>query len=330
MLFSVIISTWKRPVELALILKALYEQSLLLKLKIEVIISDSHSSEEVVEVVKDAISQYSDVLVIKHVHTENVLATKRNYGFTFAEAENIIFLDDDCVPAANFLANCLNRVDELKEKKVFCGEIRFLSEQISESNYYRFRDSRHPRDISGDKKLNEWTFVAMNFLISRENIITYNLKFNESFVGYGAEDHDYGFLLVDNGFEIIQSNQCIMHYEYGGDIEKYAKKIYHSSRDGMLTMKNTHGKDYVRNSGKLEKIETFFSNQGFLSTAVVVVLFNSFMMNVVLKYLKKVDSIGFLYSNTLFRYIILGAYINGLKDRKNFEQNVDLRNNWYQ
>lgn len=323
--FSVIISTWKRSKEINLILSSLYKQTQKLNLKIQIIISDSHSCEQVSSVVKKAQADYES-LVIEHVHTENVLATKRNYGLTFAQSDNLIFLDDDCVPADDFLEKCLNRVAELKEKKVFCGEVRFLPEQIAQSNYYYYRDSRHPTDVNNDKLLNEWTFVAMNFMISKQAILDNGLKFNESFVGYGAEDHDYGFQLIDKGFQIIQSNQRIWHYEYGGDIGKYAKKIYHTGRDGMKTMKLVHGQDYTRNQAKLKKVEDFFS-AGIFGSLVYYVFMNIFFQNIVIHILKYTDNIPYFKFNILYRYIIISSYVRGIRMRDDSEN--DLRDNWY-
>lgn len=324
--FSVIISTWKRSIELNLILDSLEKQAKSLNLYLQVIVSDSNSCDNVLQIVQNW-KKKSIYLIIEHVHTENVLATKRNYGLAFAISDNIIFLDDDCVPAESFLKNCLNRIDELAYKKVFCGEVRFLPKQILESNYYYYRDSKHPRDVNNNKKLNEWTFVAMNFLISKKLVLQHNLRFNEIFVGYGAEDHDYGFQLVARGFEIIQSNQRIWHYESNGDIGKYSRKIFHFARDGMTTMKSIYGDRFTHNNVRLEKIEKIFTS--YYGRILYYLFFNKYILNFLVFLLKKADSLRFLNFNLLYKYVILCSYINGIMARFKKTNKNSLRENWY-
>ncbi|MCT8738916.1 glycosyltransferase, partial [Glaesserella parasuis] len=302
MLFSVIIPTWKRDKELDLILKSLSEQAFKLNIVVQVIVADSHSSDKITYIC-DKWKEKSNSLKIEHVHTENVLASKRNYGLKFSEGKYIIFLDDDCVPTSTFLECCMSYLPQLNKKIVFCGEVRFLPEQINSSNYYRYRDSRHPKSQVG-KRLDQWGFVAMNFIISKEQIIHNQLSFDENFIGYGAEDHDYGFKLVDKNFDIIQGEQCIMHYEFGGDINKYANKIYHASRDGMKVMKKIYKDRVYIGKTKLRLIEYVFSSP-ILKSLGLYTLFSPIFRNFIIKFLLLTDKVKFYHFNFLYRYIIL-------------------------
>lgn len=328
MIYSVIVSAWKRPRELKLILTSLQLQSLNIGFKTQVIVADSNSSLEVNKVISDAVIDFN-FLEITHIHTENILAAKRNIGLSVAKGQYLIFLDDDCEPSKDFLHHCILQKIDLNEKIVICGEVRFPEVLVKSSNYYRYRDSNHPQIVNKNIELNEWTFVAMNFMISRNQLMNNNLYFDESFVGYGAEDHDYGFKLKDCGFRIVQGQQRIIHHEYDGNINKYTKKIYHSSRDGMQVLKNIYGSKYLRNHKSLTFIENFFSNNSFLTKVVIILFFNNFFFSLISWFLEVTDKFSFLYIRSLYRYLVLHAYIRGIIDRDKSNEN-DLRKNWYQ
>ena len=321
MVFSVVISVWKRPKELKLLLEALQKQARESGIFLQVIVSDSFVSNSV---------EY-DCLDVVHIQTDNILAKKRNVGASFAKGDYIIFLDDDCIPAEGFLVDCLQQVKEISksDRVVICGEIRFLDSQVNSSNYYKYRDSQHPKNINEKSELTAWSFVAMNYLICRERLIESNLQYGEDFVGYGAEDHDYGFKLIANGFKIIQGHQKIMHYEYGGDIGKYSVKIYHSSRDGMATLKKVNPDLYSETSLKIKIIEDFFFKKTILSDLVFILFFNLWMFKLVILFLQKIDGVSFLYLKGFYRYVVLQSYVRGVRDRNLAIENNILKN-WYE
>lgn len=66
---SVIISVWKRPVQLELILSELDSQAKDNSLHLEVIVSDSHSGKEIDDVVADNIHKKKNINII-HQHTK--------------------------------------------------------------------------------------------------------------------------------------------------------------------------------------------------------------------------------------------------------------------
>lgn len=329
MIFSVIIPVWKRPRELKILLMSLDAQARLLEKKIEVVLCDSESGSEVDDVVSDAIVSCRN-LIINHIQTENIVAKKRNRGVENSSGAYLIFLDDDCIPADNFLKECLLNVQYMGgEKKVICGEIRFLNKLVGNSNYYRYRDSRHPRFILNTKKeLDAWSFVSMNYLISRDLLLKNNLEYGEDFFGYGAEDHDFGYRLHKCGFRILQGGQKIWHYEYGGDIDKYAVKIYHSSRDGMANLKKVNIDLYNQTSKNVKLVERIFLNKSICSNIIYYLLFNYLIYLMVVKFLKLTDNIGVMYFNFLFRYIILRSYVKGIRDRGEINKDT-LMKNWY-
>lgn len=325
---SVVISVWKRPIQLELILTELDLQAKENNLKLEVIVSDSNSGRDINDVIVNANSTKNNIKIV-HQHTKNIISSKRNFGASIANGEYIIFLDDDCIPSQGFLSSTINEINKYNNNKiVLCGEVRFENSLIENSNYYRYRDSLHPKfENSTYKKMNAWTFVSMNCTISKnafsENIVSYN----EDFIGYGCEDHEFGWQLEKQGYNIIFSNNKIMHHEYGGDIRGYAKKIHSTARDGMYILKKIRPEMFASNK-KLVLIEKLFNDHKLLGGFLQSIFFNKLLFNKIVQFLLMTDSNKSLYFPTLFRYILISAYIRGMKERGKTNIN-ELLKNWY-
>ena len=329
MLFSVVIPVWKRPRELELILANLQVQAQDLNELVEVILCDSLSGSEINAIVEKAKLKNS-FLQILHLQTDNVVAKKRNMGIDHSQGDFLIFLDDDCVPSDDFLQECFTNTKIMSGAVVLCGEVRFLEEMVSESNYYRYRDSRHPKNVNimENVSLNAWTFVSMNYMVSRKELLKSRVKYGEDFFGYGAEDHDYGYQLIECGFKIIQAKQKIWHYEFGGDIEKYCIKVFHGSRDGMANLQKTNSALFNSTPEKVKFIEIFFKEKGLTILFFYFLFFNRLFFSLILGLLKGTDTYSFLYSNFLFRYLILKSYVDGIVARSNGDK-IHLLENWY-
>jgi len=327
MTLSVIISVWKRPIQLLLILQELNVQAEANNLLLEVIVSDSHSGKEIDDVISKCKSECSYLKII-HEHTKNIIACKRNFGAELATGTYLIYLDDDCVPAENYLRDVLTSILQYDENTVLCGEIEFEPHQIEKSNYYRYRDSLHPSfSQTGASEMNAWTFVSMNYIIPKKLLLATGIAYNENFVGYGCEDHEYGWQIINNDIKIISSNNAIIHHEYNGSIKSYAKKINVTARDGMFVLKKICPEIFESNK-KLRAIEWMFNKQNILGRIVKACLFNNIFFNAALNYLEKTDRNNKRYCPKLYRYVLISAYIHGISERGTVKQS-DLLKNWY-
>lgn len=329
MLFSVVVPIWKRPKELELLLDSLNNQAQQHEILIEVILSDSNSGLEIDKVISKAIVENKNLKII-HIQTQNIVAAKRNVGTYSATGDYLIYLDDDCIPDEAFISDCIENIGEINsEKIVICGEVRFVDSMVNKSNYYRYRDFQHPHFSKEIKlKLNAWSFVSMNYMLSRKALLLAQISYGEEFYGYGAEDHDYGYQLCKSGFKIVQGKQKIWHHEYGGSIDKYAIKIYHTARDGMLNLKNVNNDLYRNSSRNINLVEKIFSKKNLLSLILYYLFFNNLFYSFVVFILNRTDTNKVFYVYSLFRYVILRSYVKGVLDRVNVDKNK-LIGNWY-
>lgn len=329
---SVTIATYNRPHLLEKCLLALAEQSLEKK-QFEIIICDSHSESET----SNAIVKFKDNnpdIEVSHLHTKNVLAAKRNLGIEVAKGEIIVFLDDDCIPDKDCLLTYYELFSNLatKRKTVYCGEVRFPAEWVEESNYYRFRDSRHfgsgrRKDLG---KLTYRTIVVMNMAFFKNEFVSLVKNVNENFIGYGSEDQDLGWRLEEAGFKLEKSNAKILHYEDSGTIELYEKKIFHTARDGIKTLMTSNLKAYLnlRDARVLDKEYPHSSKKiKYYYMALRLLIFKQPIAKIFRVFLMKTDKLSIMYFPFLYRYVLACAYIRGSNARS--AKVVDSKKGWY-
>lgn len=331
-ILSVTIATYKRRDLLEKSLNALANQSISSKL-FEVIICDSLSDDGTEEMIRRFSEKFPD-LKIKHLHTENILAAKRNLGIRESSGKIVVFFDDDCIADVD----CLSKYKKLFSNSptnnvVYCGEVRFPPEWVANSNYYKFRDSRHfggghRKDL---KNLDFKTIVVMNMAFNRNEFIEKIGAVDESFIGYGCEDQDLGWRLQDKGFIIKRSESLIFHYEPSGNIVGYSKKLFHTARDGMVTL-------LKRNPAAARALGVKFrlldpDSPGLTAIENIAyglirkVFFNSIFESIVSSLLVKIDRIKFLYFPSLYKFVLACAYVRGTRARRNI---TAVSNNWYE
>ena len=116
---SIIIPVYKRYEIIRSILTSLSNQDNVEYIK-EIIICDSEKEDETMKDVIDRCKPLFKDNIIKHIFVENNISAKRNAGINEACAENIIFIDDDCVPVKDFIIKHIEML-EISPNSIFCG-----------------------------------------------------------------------------------------------------------------------------------------------------------------------------------------------------------------
>lgn len=73
----------------------------------------------------------------------------------------------------------------------------------------------------------------MNMIASREFITKNNLYFNEFFKGYGLEDYEFGYRVIQKGFKIKSIRANIIHNEDDKTFEDFLNKIFMLGKNAM-------------------------------------------------------------------------------------------------
>ncbi|TFB71896.1 glycosyltransferase [Cryobacterium glaciale] len=223
MIVSLIIPTHNRRLGLDALLQDLRFQNLG-KSDLEVIVVDSVEGDDI----SDLLAQHAfEGLNVRRLLTSNVIATKRNAGAREATGSLLIFLDDD-LRVPNTLVTAHVEAHD-RSRIVVSGQIKFPAQWIANTNYYKYKNSRH---------MSEDTGYTRRISIASNHVVTMNLSipaplfneirgFDESFVEYGGEDIEFGFRCARNGITNIYSPlPMAVHCEVAGDVGVFARKIY--------------------------------------------------------------------------------------------------------
>jgi len=163
------------------------------------------------------------------------LAKARNLAISKTKAHHCIFLDVDCIPAANFIQAYADAFK--KGNKLWSGQIRYLSKGFPpELKSSELEEWSKPDPIRGQLETIPYElFWSLNFGCS-QSLFQKIGGFDESYTGYGAEDTDFSFMARAQSVELAAVNAIAYHQPHASyspplnhleDIVNNAKVFYH-------------------------------------------------------------------------------------------------------
>ncbi|KQO91523.1 MAG: glycosyltransferase family 2 protein [Methylobacteriaceae bacterium] len=148
------------------------------------------------------------------------LAAARNRGVAAASGENIVFLDVDCIPAPDLVADYARALSELDG--LLMGEVLHLPEHATAGDW-RYADlaavaekhsDRRGPPAAGIEICNDYRcFWSLNFAIRRATFQAVG-GFDERYTGYGGEDTDFGKILDQCGLPIAWMKGALAYHQY--------------------------------------------------------------------------------------------------------------------
>ncbi|MDH7638152.1 glycosyltransferase family 2 protein [Sphingomonas oryzagri] len=161
------------------------------------------------------------VIVERLDGTDLPLAKARNRAASLAQHEHLLFLDVDCIPMAGCIDGMLTAMHTADG--VVCADVRYLGPGEARGDWSEaelmLRGKSHPVrtfPASGIREeRNPGLFWSLAFGIHARRFKSLG-GFDEQFVGYGAEDTDFGFRAAKNDVPLYfvgGSVVCHQHHD---------------------------------------------------------------------------------------------------------------------
>ena len=318
---SIIIPTWNRKEKLIKLIEKIISKIVKIDIKYEIIVCDSFSTDGSQNHIKKRFGKNKKIIYLNV--KENIISLKRNRGLKISKYQNILFLDDDCLPIENFFKYIKNYLENSKYNQIFCGQYSTQKKLISKSNYHKFRDSKNLK-TNEEKKINYKNIITGCCFFNKKKI-TKKLHFNEDIYGYGLEDIEWAFRLNKSKFDIILTKAKVDHQETSQNIGAYVIKWYTLSKDSMQSLPKKY-----RNSMKsrIFDFERLFDKKLIKLFFKILNLLIIKLLSIILKkYLMISDKSSFFYSYYLFEFLICLYYLRGAIDRNKF---ITKDDSWYE
>jgi len=306
-ILSIIIPTHRRINKLNLIIQKLLKQ-IPLNINTEIIVCDNEEN-----IFYENLKNFNHKnLSIKYLFcSKNSNALKRNNGIKKAKGKNLILLDDDCLPANNFIIEYLNLFKQITDKDILCGSVKYLKKNINTKNFTRYRQTRHfvfpNKSINRKKYLEASKIVTMNMGMKNSKLLKKTKYFNNKFSNYGFEDYEFGYRLIKKGFNLIPSKPTVYHLDER-NFRSYLNKIYFLSRYSTNVLKKINYKSWKQTIYYRIEDNLIFN---FLTKLKIFY----FLIEIFEKFIVYLEKYIF-YIPRLYRLAIFLSYYRGYCDRK--------------
>ncbi len=214
---SILITTFRRPGHLSLVLESIALQRLR-GTTIEIVVSDDGSGDETPHVVRAfATSSGIAVRYVTQPHDGFRLARARNAAARLARGDYLLFLDGDCMIPRHHVAAHMARRRRGTALLGYCARLTqeasrtLLPENLAIIDFGRLVTDRERR-LLARRHRKAWWHAALrhptkprlaggDFGVWRDDLMAVN-GFDERFVGWGQEDDDLGLRLRGLGVRL--------------------------------------------------------------------------------------------------------------------------------
>lgn len=233
--FSVIIPTYNRPRQLAKCLHGIseldYDSTLY-----EVIIVDDGSKPGIQNLEKIC----PNIQNLNLIHTNHLgPANARNEGARAARFEYLVFTDDDCKPAQNYLTILKGLIDKHPGMVITGKTVNELQGNIFSEASQLLIDYLYDKSCR-----NGGSFFTSNNLMIPARIFASVNGFDTSFPMAAGEDRELCIRLENKGFGILVNNELVIYHSHQLSFKSFFIQHYRYGRAAMTLRKIQFSKGY--------------------------------------------------------------------------------------
>jgi GT2 family glycosyltransferase len=217
--FSIIIPTYARPIQLAACIKALARIAFSRE-DFEVIVVDDGSGLQL----KGVLFSYERQLNLKLVSQSHAgPAAARNTGAKQAEGRFLVFTDDDCEPAPDWLHKLSRRFNAIPDCGIGGRIINRLPENLFSTASQMLLDYLYSY-YNADKK--QARFFASNNLALPAKLFHTIGGFDTTFIRAAAEDRELCSRWVNQGYQLIYADEVIVYHKHTLNFRSFCKQHF--------------------------------------------------------------------------------------------------------
>jgi GT2 family glycosyltransferase len=199
---AVIVPSYNRRASLARVLDGLSRQTAAPAAFEVVVVLDGNTddSEAMLEARRDSGVSASGPTLRWVRQANGGQAAARNHGARIADAQVLIFIDDDIVPRPGFVAAHLSRHTAGRRAVVQgpCPLVRSEGDSFYHLSVWAWWEDYYAARCRPGRAIDYRDFAAGNFSIRREDFLSLG-GFDARFRGYGGEDFEMGYRLLKAG-----------------------------------------------------------------------------------------------------------------------------------
>lgn len=222
-LFSIIVPTYNRPGQLALCLEALsrldYPRD-----RFEVIVVDDGSIRPT-ETVVTLSNKRLDVRLLTQVHAGP--ASARNTGAAQSEGEWLVFTDDDCAPASNWLQALSGYFDKAPDCAIAGGMVNALPGNPYSTSTQLIIDYLHARYNNNPKKA---SFLTSSNLAVPARQFRAMRGFDTTFSWASGEDREFCDRWLGHGYRLTYAPEALVYHSHMLTLHTFCRQHFNYGR----------------------------------------------------------------------------------------------------
>lgn len=209
---SVVIPSYDRASKLDLLLAALAAQDTTEPFEVIVVLDGSKDQSRDVLTAWEQVGVFGSLRWIEQARQGQ--ATARNNGSFLATAPVLLFLDDDVIPALDLIR--VHLAHHATEERIVvlgdCEVVRTGSRSLAELAMWMWWEDTNARRAAASQPSSYRDFCTGNLSIRRDDFARVG-GFDLDFTGYGREDYELGYRLLQSGVRFVADrNAHASHY----------------------------------------------------------------------------------------------------------------------